>query len=169
VIGGFHNPVVPPYYMPFNVQNIRDKLYVAYAVFNTDTMEEETDPGKGIVAVFDTEGRLIRNIAVGRDAGGPFWQLNAPWGFAIAPDRFGPFSKALLVGNFGDGAINAFHPATYTFLGQLTDPTGHPIKIDGLWALTTGNGGQAGSEQKLYFCAGPNEEADGLFGYIKPR
>jgi len=167
VAGGFANQAVPSYYMPFNVQNIGGKLYVAYAVFNPNTMEEETDPGKGIVAVFDTNGNLITNIAIGTDAGGPFWQLNAPWGFAIAPDRFGRFSKSLLVGNLGDGAINALDPVTYAFLGQLQDATGQPLKIDGLWALSAGNGGRAGSEHKLYFSSGPNSEADGLFGYIK--
>jgi uncharacterized protein (TIGR03118 family) len=167
VSGGFANPAVPGYYMPFNIQNIAGNLYVAYAVFNPNTMEEEKDPGKGIVAVFDTDGNLIRNIAIGTDAGGPYWQLNAPWGFAIAPARFGDFSGALLVGNFGDGAINAFDPSTHAFLGQLLAPSGQPLKIDGLWALGVGNGGEAGSTQKLYFSAGPNNESDGLFGYIK--
>jgi uncharacterized protein (TIGR03118 family) len=127
------------------------------------------EPGHGVVGVFDLEGRFLRNIAVGTDRGGPFWQLNAPWGFAIAPEDFGPFSGALLVGNFGDGAINAFHPRTDEFLGQLPDPTGHPLKIDGLWALGEGNGARAGSGDKLYFSAGPNNEADGLFGYIKAQ
>jgi hypothetical protein len=95
--------------------------------------------------------------------------LNAPWGFAIAPQHFGPFSGALLVGDFGDGAINAFHPRTDEFLGQLPDPTGQPLRIDGLWALSEGNGAWAGSEDKLDFSAGPNSEANGLFGYIRTR
>jgi uncharacterized protein (TIGR03118 family) len=167
VPGGFANPAVPGNYMPFNIENIGGKLYVAYAIFNPITMEEETGPGKGIMAVYDTGGNLIQNIAVGTDAGGPFWQVNAPWGFTIAPNGFGTFNKALLVGNFGDGAINAFDPATYAFLGQLSDASGTPIKIDGLWALSPGNGAQAGAKHKLYFSAGPNNEADGLFGYIR--
>jgi uncharacterized protein (TIGR03118 family) len=167
--GRFIDPVVPPNsgYMPFNIQNLDGRLYVAYAQF--DGMEEVKLPGHGVVGVFDTEGGFLRNIAVGTDRGGPFWQLNAPWGFAIAPKNFGPFSGALLVGNFGDGAINAFHPRTVEFLGQLPDPTGQPLKIDGLWALDEGNGARAGSADKLYFSAGPNDEADGLFGYIRLR
>jgi uncharacterized protein (TIGR03118 family) len=167
--GGFANPAVPGYYMPFNIENIGGKLFVAYAVFNPVTMEEEKDPGKGIVAVYDTEGNLIRNIAIGTDAGGPFWQLNAPWGFAIAPDGFAIHGNALLVGNFGDGAINVFDPDTYVFRGQLPDASGQPLKIDGLWALKVGNGSHAGSEDKLYFSAGPNSEADGLFGYVRAQ
>jgi uncharacterized protein (TIGR03118 family) len=169
VPGGFKNPAVPGYYMPFNVQNIRGKLYVAYAVFNPNTMEEETDPGKGIIAVFNTDGELIQNIGIGTDAGGPLSQLNAPCGFAFAPENFGRFSGALLSGNLGDGAINAFNPCTYEFLGQLTDPTGQVIKIDGLWALGEGNGERAGSEDKLYFAASPDSDSHGLFGYIRAQ
>src|SRR5262249_5680512 len=160
--GAFKNKAVPSYYMPFNIENVCGKLFVAYAVFNPQTMEEEKDPGKGVVAVYDMDGNLIRNIAIGSDAGGPFWQLNAPWGFAIAPNGLGAVGGALLVGNFGDGAINAFHPRSYHYLGQLDDAAGQPLKIDGLWALGTGNGSKAGSTGKLYFAAGPNDETDGL-------
>jgi uncharacterized protein (TIGR03118 family) len=167
--GGFVNPAVPGYYMPFNVQNIGGKLYVAYAVFDPVRTEEVKQPGFGIVAVFRADGTLIRNIAIGTDAGGPFTELNAPWGLAIAPDEFGFKSGALLVGNFGDGAINAFDAETDEFLGQLLDATGHPLRIDGLWVIGTGNDEQAGSESKLYFAAGPNDEANGLFGYIVPQ
>jgi uncharacterized protein (TIGR03118 family) len=169
----FANPGVPAAgklglgYMPFNIENIGGRLFVAYAIFDPTTMEEVKLPGTGIVAIFDTGGTLIRNIAVGTDAGGSLWQLNAPWGFAIAPDRFGAYAGALLVGNFGDGAINVFDPETYDFRGQVRDALGRPLQIDGLWALSAGNGAQAGSEDKLYFSAGPNSEADGLFGTIR--
>jgi uncharacterized protein (TIGR03118 family) len=167
--GRFIDPVVPPGsgYMPFNIQVIGKHVFVAYAQF--DGMEEVKLPGHGVVGIFDCEGRFLKNLGVGTDRGGPFWQLNAPWGFAIAPGDFGAFSGALLVGNFGDGAINAFHRHTHEFLGQLRDPTGQPLKIDGLWALGEGNGADAGSEDKLYFSAGPNSEADGLFGYIRAQ
>jgi uncharacterized protein (TIGR03118 family) len=169
----FANPAVPAAgklglgYMPFNIQNIGGRLFVAYAIFNPATMEEVKLPGTGIVAVFDMGGRLIRNIAIGTDADGPFGQLNAPWGFAIAPDDFDDASNALLVGNFGDGAINVFDPETFEYRGQLRDVTGQPLRIDGLWAMSVGNGAQAGSAAKLYFTAGPNNEADGLFGTIR--
>jgi uncharacterized protein (TIGR03118 family) len=94
--------------------------------------------------------------------------LNAPWRFAIAPSGFGDRHLQLLVGNFGDGAINVFDLVTDAYLGQLHDLTGQPLRIDGLWAMSAGNGSRAGSEAKLYFSAGPNNEADGLFGYIRP-
>jgi hypothetical protein len=94
--------------------------------------------------------------------------LNATWGFAIAPYGFGDQRLQLLVGNFGDGAINVFDLVTNAYLGQLQDLTGQPLRIDGLWAMSAGNGSRAGSEAKLYFSAGPNNEADGLFGYIRP-
>ena len=92
--------------------------------------------------------------------------LNAPWGLALAPPDFGEFSNDLLVGNFGDGRINAFDPMNGTFLGTLSDVKGSPIEIDGLWGLAFGNGGNGGRKDTLYFAAGINDEADGLFGSL---
>src|SRR5262249_43032341 len=90
------------------------------------------------------------------------------WGLALAPDNFGPFSGALLVGNFGlgDGKINAYDPDTGEFLGHLTDANGNPLKFERLWALTFGNGVTGGSNV-LFFTAGINGEQDGLFGSIR--
>src|SRR5262249_48248474 len=90
-----------------------------------------------------------------------------PWGLEIAPPSFGSFAGDLLVGNFGDGTINAFNLSTKAFDGQLLGLDGKPIVIDGLWALTIGNDGFAGSSNKLYFSAGPNDESNGLFGMIE--
>jgi hypothetical protein len=90
--------------------------------------------------------------------------LNAPWGIVQAPGNFGPFSNDLLVGNFGDGKINAFDPVTGKFLGQMLDSTGTPISIDGLWGLSFGNGLQAGPTNELFFTSGPDDEEHGLFG-----
>jgi len=92
--------------------------------------------------------------------------LNSPWGMVFASD-FGPFNNALLVGNFGDGTINAFDFSTGNFLGQLTDQRGLPIVNEGLWTLTFGNGGQGGNPNVLYFTAGINDEKDGLFGDLQ--
>jgi uncharacterized protein (TIGR03118 family) len=72
----------------------------------------------------------------------------------------------VLVGNFGDGKINAFDPGNGAFLGVLRDLQGHPLIIDGLWAITFGNGGSTGLKNALFFSAGPNHEADGLFGVL---
>jgi len=110
--------------------------------------------------VFDTSGHLLQRLILGN-------HLNAPWGLALAPGDFGQFSDALLVGNFGDGHIQAFDPATGKFLGQLKDESGRPIVIDGLWAIIFGNGVTAGDRNALYFAAGPDDETHGLFGSLR--
>ena len=92
--------------------------------------------------------------------------LNAPWGLAIAPSSFGALAGALLVGNFGDGRINAYNATTHAFLGQIKGANDQPLEIDGLWALTPGNDGSAGSSSMIYFSAGPDDEEHGLFGVL---
>src|SRR5207248_7808947 len=87
---------------------------------------------------------------------------------ALAPGSFGSLAGALLVGNFGNGHINAFNPTTGAFLGELKDPDGEPIEIDGLWALQVGNGGAGGDANKVYFTAGLFDETHGLFGSLEP-
>ena len=152
--GGFVDPDLPDGFIPFNIQNLNGELYVAYQNGN----DPETG---GVVDVFDTGGNFSRRISSGDT-------LNAPWGLALAPDNFGSFSGALLVGNFGlgDGHINAFDPTAGTFLGRLTDPDGVPIQLERLWALAFGNGGSAGDKNVLYFTAGIGHQQDGLFGRI---
>jgi hypothetical protein len=114
------------------------------------------------------DGNFLRRVVTGG--------VNAPWGLALAPDNFGPFSNALLVGNFGfgDGKINVYDPSTGQFLGNITDASGKPLAIEGLWAITFGNGGSGGDTNALYFAAGINRTgpnsfgaADGLFGVIR--
>jgi uncharacterized protein (TIGR03118 family) len=112
------------------------------------------------VDVFDTEGRFLDRF-VSRGA------LNSPWGLAVAPKKFGEFSSALLVGNFGDGHINAYNPEDGEFLGTLRTPDEKPIVIDGLWALDFGNGGKAGPLNTLFFTAGIQHEQHGLFGSVR--
>jgi uncharacterized protein (TIGR03118 family) len=116
-------------------------------------------PGNGFVDIFDTDGHLLRRFA----SRGP---LNSPWGVARASFAFGRFSGAILVGNFGDGKINAFD-SDGDFLGHLKDEKGKPLVVDGLWTLTLG-GGRNSSSDTLYFTAGPNDESDGAFGTIIP-
>jgi uncharacterized protein (TIGR03118 family) len=161
VPGGFADPNLPPGYAPFNVQEIAGSLVVAYAKQDADAEDEVAGPGLGYVDVFDTSGHLLRRlISQG--------QLNAPWGLAVAPRHFGPFSGDLLVGNFGDGAINAYDPRTGAFRGTLMNKDGNQIKIDGLWALRFGNG-VIGTPQTLLFTAGIADEEHGLFGEIVAR
>ena len=85
-------------------------------------------PGNGFVDIFDVDGNLLDRFASGG-------ALNSPWGLALAPDGFGKFSDHLLVGNLGDGRINAFGLSTGHFDGQLIDPETNPLSINGLWAL----------------------------------
>jgi uncharacterized protein (TIGR03118 family) len=156
--GTFTDPTLPSGYAPFNVQSLGGKLYVTYALQGPGT-DEQAGPGLGLVSVFDTEGSLLGRV-------GSMGALNAPWGLAIAPESFGSFAGDLLVGNFGDGTINAFDLANNTFVGQLGDLDGNPLVIDGLWGLTAGNGGSAGSTNSIYFSAGPGDESHGLFGAL---
>jgi uncharacterized protein (TIGR03118 family) len=155
--GIFQNPQIPAGFAPFGIQNLRGFIVVTYAKQDADKHDDVAGPGNGFVAAFTTSGRLVKTIA----AHGP---LNSPWGLAVAPSNFGQFSNALLVGNFGDGAINAFDPTTGKFLGPVTDTTGIPIDVDGLWTIRFGNGGSGGETNQLFFTAGPDDEQHGLLG-----
>jgi uncharacterized protein (TIGR03118 family) len=161
VPGSFVDPNLPKGFAPFNVQEIAGRIVVAYAKQDADAEDEEAGPGLGYVDVFDTSGHLIRRL-ISQGA------LNAPWGLALAPRHFGPFSGDLLVGNFGDGAINAYDPRTGAFDGSLTNKDGNQIKINGLWALRFGNG-VIGTPHTLLFTAGIADEDHGLFGEIVVR
>jgi uncharacterized protein (TIGR03118 family) len=158
ISGNFTDPALPAGYSPFGIQNINGNIYVAYALKEAGGDEEMPGPGLGIVSVFDTNGNFIRRVATDGT-------LNAPWGMALAPKNFGPFSGDLLVGNFGDGTINAFDPLTDAFEGQLKNAHG-VISISGLWGIGFGNGGNAGPVNALYFAAGIDDESEGLFGRI---
>jgi uncharacterized protein (TIGR03118 family) len=159
-LGGFTDPNLPAGYSPFNIQNIGGSLFVAYALFDPSTGEEVVGAGKGIVNEFDINGNLVRRLV------NPGGALNAPWGFAKAPSTWGVFANALLVGNFGDGTINAFDPTSGNFLGTLTDKNGTPIENEGLWGITFGNGGNGGDPNVLYFAAGIDDEEHGLMGSL---
>jgi uncharacterized protein (TIGR03118 family) len=168
--GGFEDPDLPPGspFRAFNVVNLSGTLYVTYdkvVTANGVTVDREHD---GIVDAFDMDGHFLQRVVTGG--------VNAPYGLALAPDSFGPFGGDLLVGNFGlgDGKINAYDPNTGQFLGNLTDASGKPLAIEGLWAIAFGNGGNGGDTNALYFAAGLNRAganrfgaADGLFGSIR--
>jgi uncharacterized protein (TIGR03118 family) len=156
--GLFTDPAIPAGYAPFGIQELAGKLYVTYAKQDAALHDDVAGQGHGFVDVFTNDGALIRRLV-------SHGQLNSPWGLALAPAGFGGFGGALLVGNFGDGHINAYNPDTGTHLGQLRGAGGHPIVIDGLWGLRFGNG-NAAKTSELVFSAGPNGEADGLLGKI---
>jgi uncharacterized protein (TIGR03118 family) len=160
--GGFESftdPNLPEGYAPFNVAAIGGKLYVSYAKQDADAEDDVAGPGRGFVDVFETNGHFDGRL-VSRGA------LNSPWGMVQAPAGFGDFAGALLVGNFGDGRINAYDINTGERLGTLTSSPGHPVVIDGLWGLAFGNGVSAGDAKSLYYAAGPDDEAHGLFGKV---
>ncbi len=167
--GAFTDPTLPAGFAPFGIQNIAGTIYVTYALQDEDKEDDVAGPGNGFVDAFTTSGAFIRRVA-------SMGELNSPWGLALAPADFGRFSGDLLVGNFGDGRIHAFDPATLTAdgefeaVGLLHSARGKPIQIDGLWALQFGHGTNASSanglRNTLFFTAGPAEEEHGLFGSL---
>jgi uncharacterized protein (TIGR03118 family) len=188
--GAFVDPNLPAGYAPFNIANLRGRLYVTYAFQDANKHDDVPGAGMGFVNVFDFKGNLVHRLITQ----GP---LDAPWGLVIAPDGFGPFGHALLVGNFGNGWINAFDPGTGNFLGSLEDSTGAAIAIDGLWGLAAGSGGSGedgdddsedspivrpglrsnwGSDDgdsegssTIFFTAGIEDEGHGLLGTLSAK
>jgi uncharacterized protein (TIGR03118 family) len=155
----FKDPALPSGYNPFGIQAIGGNIYVTYAKTQPLSTDEAHGPGLGFVDVYDPNGTLLRRIA-------SHGVLNAPWGLALAPAGFGDFSGALLVGNFGDGRINAFNAVHGGYIGTLHGPNHKAISIDGLWGLAFGDGAHNQPVNTLFFAAGPNDEADGLYGRL---
>lgn len=145
---------IPAGFAPFNIRLLNGLLFVTYAKQQPpDNTDDEPGPGNGFVNVFATSGALItRLISHGK--------LNSPWGMAVAPDTFGEFGGALLIGNQGDGYINAYDITTGDFLGRLMDSNGEPIQIQGLWSLMFDSHGT------LFFSSGPDDDTNGLVGTI---
>ncbi len=168
----FSDPTVPSNFAPFNVSVLPNgKVAVTFAMQDgsPNNHDDTAGPGNGFVDIFDpATGKFTRLISNGK--------LNSPWGLALAPAGFPQFGGDLLVGNFGDGEINAFDPNTGAFLGTLDGPDGKPLMIPGLWDIFFGSGGASGPANRLFFTAGvpgPNgdgvtPESDGLIGAIDP-
>jgi len=157
----FDDDRLPRGYGPFNIQAIGSNLYVTYAKQDADKHDDVAGPGLGFVDVFSPSGKLRARLEHGP------W-LNSPWGVALAPGEFGEFSHNVLIGNFGSGQVAAYNPVTGKFRGMMKNPDNSVLTIDGLWALSFANNGAAGSSTTLYFSAGLNDEADGLFGTLTP-
>ncbi len=157
--GGFHlvksfaDPDIPKGFTPYGIQTINGNIWVTFTALNKAQ--------GGFVDVFDTEGNLVKHFAVH----GP---LHSPWGIALAPADFGPMSNAILISNnISRGRINAFNPETGQFLGPLRDANGKVIEVDNIWALQFGQDAAAnGAHNQLFFTAGPDSYANGLFGVI---
>lgn len=157
--GSFADPNLPSEFAPFGIQNIGGQIFVTYAKQNAAKHDDISGPGNGFVDIFGADGTFVRRFATQ----GP---LDSPWGVALAPSTFGNFHGDVLIGNFGDGLINAYTPAG-VLRGQLKSETRAPIQIDGLWGLRFGNGGAGGNPNTLFFAAGIGGEAHGLFGTIQ--
>jgi len=157
--GAFSDPMIPAGFGPFGIQAIGGNLYVTYAKQDADRHDDVKGKGLGFVDVFDPNGNLLRRVATRG-------HLNAPWGLALAPAGFGELGDTLLVGNFGDGHINAFDIGTGQFISQLKGADGKPVVIDGLWGLAFGNGFAQQPVNTLFFTAGPDDEAHGLYGRL---
>jgi uncharacterized protein (TIGR03118 family) len=161
-VKSFTDPNLPAGYAPFNVQVLEGKLFVTYALQNDVKHDDVAGAGNGFVDEYDLNGNMLARVG----SNGP---LDSPWGLAIAPQSFGKFAGDLLVGNFGDGTINAFDLGDDHFVGKLLGSDGKPITIGDLWAITPGNGGVGGDANSLYFTAGVQNEAHGLFGSLTPN
>ncbi len=161
--GTFTDPSLPSGFAPFGIQNLGGSLYITFAVQDVAKQDDVPGAGHGIVDEFSTNGLFVRRVVT-------TGALDSPWGLAVAPASFGDLAGALLVGNFGDGKINAYSQTTGTFLSTLNNPAGNPIIIQGLWGLLFGNGGNGGATNELFFTAGiPGSgavEDHGLFGKL---
>ena len=156
--GAVSDPALPSGYAPFNVQNLGGKLVVTYALRNGQ--DDVAGAGHGFVKVFDPATQTFSALV-------SQGSLNSPWGLAIAPIGFGSLAGDLLVGNFGDGLINAFDLVTGSLVGTVADTRGQALRNDGLWGLSVGNGGSGGLRSALYLTAGPADETGGLFARIE--
>ena len=156
----FSDPFIPRGFAPFNVQAIGDRIFVSFAEQNAEKEDEIDGQGLGFVDAFTTDGALVYRVF-------PHEVLNAPWGMVMAPQNFGRFGGALLVGNFGNGLIHAFDPRTGVLLGSLHDSSGGHVQIGRLWALRVGNNNFGGTDA-VVFSAGPGDEEHGLIGTLTP-
>ncbi|HKT67740.1 MAG TPA: TIGR03118 family protein [Burkholderia sp.] len=157
--GTFQDPALPAGFAPFGIQAIGSKLFVAYAKQDAAAHDDVKGAGFGLIDVFSPSGQFLQRFVTG----GP---LDAPWGMAQAPADFGRFSNAVLVGNFGDGMIHAFDATSGIMLGTLEQGDGSAIVEPGLWGIAFGNGLNRQPTHTLFFAAGSNNEADGLYGRI---
>jgi uncharacterized protein (TIGR03118 family) len=156
LIRSFRDATLPADYAPYNVANLNGRIYVTYAKQDAARHDSVSGPGLGAVEQVGLGGKVLARAVHGA--------LNAPWGLALAPAKFGSFGKHLLVGNFGDGHISGF-TSDLTFTGQLNG-AGGMLAINGLWGLIVGNGGLGGDRSEVYFTAGPDNEANGLLGAL---
>jgi uncharacterized protein (TIGR03118 family) len=162
LVNSFTDPTVPTGFAPFGIHNIGGKLFVTFAKQGPGKEDDAARPGNGFVDVFASNGDLLQRLVSGG-------KLDSPWAVTLAPPTFGAFGGDILVGNFGNGRINVYDPTSGQFQGELSRPGGGPIVIDGLWGLRFAPMTPGAGPNTLFFTAGLNDEADGLFGTIVPN
>jgi uncharacterized protein (TIGR03118 family) len=162
LVNSFTDPTIPAGFAPFGIHNIGGKLYVTFAKQGPGKADDDAGPGNGFVDVFAPNGDLLQRL-VSRG------KLDSPWAVTLAPSTFGAFGGDILVGNFGNGRIHAYDPTTGEFLGTLSRPGGAPVTIDGLWGVRFAPATPGAGPNTLFFTAGLNHEADGLFGTLLPN
>ena len=162
LVNSFTDPTIPAGFAPFGIHNIGGKLYVTFAKQGPGKADDDARPGNGFVDVFAPNGDLLQRLVSGG-------RLDSPWAVTLAPASFGAFGGDVLVGNFGNGRINAYDPTSGEFQGELSGPGGGPITIDGLWGLRFAPATPGAGPNTLFFTAGLNHEADGLFGTLVPN
>jgi uncharacterized protein (TIGR03118 family) len=156
--GAFTDPAMPVGFAPFGIQAIGSNLFVTYAMQDAAKHDDVAGARLGMVDMYETAGNLKQRFATG--------VLNAPWGIAQAPSNFGSMSGAILIGNFGDGTINAFNASSGQSMGPVNGPNNSPIVEHGVWGIAFGNNLSNQPSNTLFFAAGPNAEADGVYGRI---
>ena len=164
--GTFTDPNLPAGYAPFGIHvitaNSQTKIYVTYALQDAAKHDPVHAAGDGVVDIFDTNGNMIQTFVMQGDM-----HTNAPWGVVVPPAGFGAFAGDVLVGNFGDGVLNAYMPAG-TFIDSVKDAGGNVITNLSLWDLVFGGGGAAGDANTLYLTAGGMAEMHGVFASLVP-
>jgi uncharacterized protein (TIGR03118 family) len=162
----FKDTTMPAGYAPFGIQAIQNgagntfQIYVSYAMQQTGSDDNANGAGLGLIDVYDANGTFVKHLVASGGA------LNAPWGMALAPADFGTFANMLMVGNFGDGKINGYDPSTGAVMGAVLDSTGAAFDSPGLWGIAFGNGAANQPRNTLFYAAGPNDEANGVYGRI---
>lgn len=162
LVKSFTDPTIPAGFAPFGIHNIGGRLYVTFAKQGPGKDDDAARPGNGFVDVFSPDGYLLKRL-VSRG------RLDSPWAVTLAPPTFGFFGGDILVGNFGNGRINAYDSTSGELQGELSSPGGGPIRIDGLWGLRFAPATPGAGPNTLFFTAGLNNEADGLFGTLLPN
>jgi len=162
LVNRFTDPTIPVGFAPFGIHNIGGKLFVTFAKQGPGKDDDAARPGNGFVDVFAPNGDLLQRLVSGG-------KLDSPWAVTLAPPPFGAFGGDILVGNFGNGRIHAYDPTTGAFQGTLGRPDGGPVAIDGLWGLRFAPATPGAGPNSLFFTAGLNHEADGLFGTLVPH